>query len=114
MKPFLLWGGLSGLVVCTVLFVIRTQAAFEWLQSAASDKITLMLWPSAIVMLATADYAFPDLRYVTFLTIAVLGNVLLYGVVGLGLWLSLNKNKFFALPLLAMVSFIWYSVIVLR
>ena len=99
---FIFVGALIGLVVSGTLSIVGNLTPIGWLASSGFDGLMLMLWPSSIIMMALADYEFPDSRYIAVLAIAILINVFVYAIGGLVMWLCLkirigteckNRNK---------------------
>ena len=77
------------------------------------QKITLIIWPSALALAAGAGFGNSTLNFKLFM-LALAANVILYGLLGVGVWLGLRKHVAFLVFTLGLVIAIWWRLLSLN
>ena len=66
------------------------------------DTLLLLLWPTSILLLGD-----PTDSNLGLLLLAAIGNVLLYGILGLLLWLGIYRSRAILLAPVLLIAGIW-------
>jgi hypothetical protein len=74
------------------------------------EKITLLIWPTALPLLAGAGFDSPSL-YRSLFFLAFAGNVIIYSLVGTGLWLGFRKHRGFLVLVVLCVATVWWRLL---
>lgn len=72
-------------------------------------KIQLIVWPSSIMMMATADPNNPRLYWTAF-AFSVATNVIFYVIVGIMIWLGITRSKWYLLFPVAGLGLFWWPL----
>lgn len=112
LSRLLSWFALSGAVSAIVLRVIwgwvNTHAWLSTSAKIALQKVTVIVWPSSVFMLAaTNDQAMA----IKLFGISLLVNVALYMLIGALAWLGLNKHISFLAVLVLSLTAIWFRLL---
>ena len=81
LRAWLRWSGLFGLVAPAIWFGLLYSNSLSF----TSRNILVVLWPSSLMMIATANSEGTTFAYYV-ITVAVLVNVLLYILTGTAIW----------------------------
>ena len=112
---FLSWFVLGGVLI-PLLFqavwwvVYRNQTSNLDLQNGI-QKLMLVLWPSSLMALPSGS---DEILLPVTLLVSIAVNVLLYVVIGLTIWYSINKKHHVVLVFLAIVMVVtWWRLLTL-
>lgn len=87
---FVCWFALAGACGPVLLYglwwSINSASSHNLAFEIVMEKITLFLWPSSIVLLATENMKWPKLLEILVMSVAT--NVVLYSVLGALVWLG--------------------------
>jgi predicted membrane protein len=114
--PFIFRFALAGAVVPVLLnilwWVINNTSSHNLSFEIVMEKITLLLWPSSIALLAGAGFSNYAMS-IKLLLLAVIINVILYSVLGLSVWYGFAKNHILLLLPIAAVGALWSWLLML-
>lgn len=68
------------------------------------EKFVLISWPSSILMIGTAGHK--GINY-EILSISIIVNVVLYAIIGLLIWIGLNKQRWVLYLIFVLIALIW-------
>ena len=112
---FAMWSSVAGAIISiairAVWGAVNSSLSIGVGVKVALQKITLILWPSSLLMMAaTSDRMFS----LKLFLISTLMNVVLYSGVGVCVWYGLTKNRILLLAPIVVMSVIWWRLLSLR
>jgi hypothetical protein len=106
----LIWSVIFGAGIPVVLHSIwRIDNSINFFDNSAKialQKATLALWPSSFFMLATTG---DELYFLSVLT-----NVLLYTVLGAGIYYGFTRHRLILITPILAISLIWWKLLSLK
>ena len=112
---FMIWSSVTGVIVPFIFgvtwWLVNSHSGISVGVKIALEKVTLVLWPSSIVMLAETSDRWFSLK---LFLLASLVNVVLYTGLGACIWYGLTKYRVILLLPIIVVSIIWWKLLTLR
>lgn len=99
---------LLGAAIPAVLYAAHAAVGHRWpdvLDAMHFDVALMVLWPSSVLL--TAD---PLGEHADVQAMAVLGNVLLYAIVGALAWMGLHRSRWILATPVAVLAAVWWWV----
>lgn len=111
MMSFALAGGIVPIMFSGLTTYVQSVDNYDAKLAFRVERLMLLLWPSALINMATDGLHHGDIGFYLIPLLAVLLNVLLYLFVGAFVWLGIRKNKaFFIAPALSL-AVIWWRLL---
>jgi hypothetical protein len=104
---FALVGGIVPILLNVVWRVINNASSHNLSFEIVMEKITLLLWPSSVALLAGAGFNNNAMSIKLFFLATVM-NVVLYSVLGASVWYVIGKSRILLLLPITAVGALWY------
>ena len=99
--------GLGIPLIFTFIWYMRDYHTFD----NVSITIQLFLWPSSLVMMATAGKE--GVEFYQFLATSIAINILLYALIGLLVWWGMNKQRWILYLTVVLILLLWLRLLTL-
>jgi predicted membrane protein len=99
-------GAVGPLLLTIVWWFINSASRHNLSFEIVMEKITLLLWPSSITLLAGAGFSNSEMsKELLFLAMTI--NVVLYGAIGILVWYGIAKSRLMLLLPITAIGAIW-------